>query len=206
MKRTVLFLSLLVGVPSTQAQWGIQVGGHWERLTPRGLLGGIATVDHDLNDRLGISLDLSIGFGIGSSGNISYQGYSGNYSHELKSMGFTYRSQFFLSDKDDVAIYIGPFIGFRKLSFALNPDPYHNNWWNTSTPSWAVRQTLGGALFPVGIRMGWRAPLDGFYGEIFFTVGTVLGDKDYFNAPYLQPKDVVGGVYLQAGYSFGLGW
>ncbi|MBX2974460.1 MAG: hypothetical protein KF797_15290 [Flavobacteriales bacterium] len=206
MKRTVLLLPLLLGVLGTQAQWGIQVGGHWERLMPRGLMGGIATVDHDLNDRLGISLDLSIGFGIGSSGSYSYQGYSGNYSLERRSMGFTYRSQFFLSDNDDAAVYIGPFIGFRKLNYTLNPDPYQINGWNTSAPSWVVKQTLSGALFPVGMRMGWRAPLDGFYSELFFTVGTILGDKDHFNIPYLQPKDVVGGVYLQAGYSFGVGW
>ncbi|MCB0763646.1 MAG: hypothetical protein R2815_07580 [Flavobacteriales bacterium] len=209
MKR-LLTLALLaaLGAPS-MAQWGLRATIlHFETPAPRGTWNFLAGLDHDLNDRMAVGLDFTVAFNLFGEPEAEqgeYEGYLVDYALQRKVMGLTYRSCYFFSDNDNGAsAYVGPFIGFRRITYDLAP--YVTTFYGLDQPAWARPVSEETIVFPVGMRFGFRGALDGYSGDIYVGVGTTLGDKDMPNAPYLLKKDRLGGLFLQAGYSYGIGW
>ena len=195
----VLVSTLVLG------QWGIRAGVQWERLSPSALMNGNLSLDHDLNDKLSFSLDLIAGFGLKNHGSARIGSDPYNYEAATNTYGFTYHSRFFTGNIDRTAFYFGPFLGYRKATISTTPETASYFYLN-APPVFATKQKFNGSLFPVGMRIGLRDPLDGFFGDVFFAVGTLLGDTERFNRSTLDPKHMIGGVFLQAGYSVGGGW
>lgn len=202
---------LLAGATSwpLMAQWGVRFTAlHYETVQRRGNWNVMLGLDHDLNDRISIGLDFTRSinlFGEVEAEQTSYDGYLVDYSMDRKVTGLTYRSHYFFSDNDDgAAFYLGPFIGWRKVELDISPVAYNNYLGND--PTWARREVASSTLFPVGMRFGFRSALDGYSGDIHVSVGTQLGDKEIVGAPYLIKKDELSGLFLQFGYTIGIGW
>lgn len=204
MKRHLLLsLASLCIISHLSAQWGIRgTVLHWERYSPRGQWNLLFGVEHDLNDRLSIALEYTKSLDLFGTGDFMYDG-NGEYSLERNASGITYRSAYFLSGNDDgQAVYVGPFVGFRTIKYTMGATEYLNAYPYTVTTS----ATGDGMLFPIGLRAGWRSPLDGYIGDIYVSIGTLLGDKDLVKSTLLGPKDIIGGPYIQIGYALGFGW
>lgn len=207
MRRFVFLAFMLCGAQSdSNAQWGIRATIlHFETLTPRGTFSFLGGLDHDLTDRTAMGLDFTVGvdlFGTGASTQTEYAGYSVDYILTQKSMGLTYRSMYFFADNDGgAAFYAGPFIGFRQVTYEVSPTTY-----SYDEPSWSRHETGSTTMFPIGMRMGFRGPLDGFSGDIYVGFGFMAGGSDPVKAPYLDSKDRLSRTILQAGYTMGIGW
>lgn len=206
MPRTWITIGLFALCSSTMGQWGVRFTAlQWESTTRRGdwnlLLGG----DLDLSDRTSIGLDLTMRAGFFYSDeprSIDQPGVYGDYILSQKCTGLTYRSQFFFSDNDGSAAYIGTFIGFRRLSQEATPIAYDNN---GDTPSWARNSSGSTTFFPLGLRLGIRGSLEGFYGDLYMGVGTSLGGEDPLRAVYIDDRDGLAPLFIQAGYAIGFG-
>lgn len=200
---------LLCGLPASHAQWGVRATVlHFETLTPRGTFSFLGGLDHDITDRTAMGLDFTIGvdlFGTDASEQTEYDGYTVDYILTQRSMGVTYRSMYFFSDNDGgAAFYAGPFVGFRQVSYEVEPTTY--SYYSYDEPGWSRRETGSTTMFPLGLRMGFRGPLDGFSGDIYVGFGFLAGGSDPVKAPYLDSKDRISRTILQAGYTMGIGW
>ena len=210
MRRFAILAFMLCGaLPAIMAQWGIRATIlHFETLTPSGTFSFLAGLDHDLTDRTAMGLDFTMGvdlFGTGAPEQTEYAGYSVDYILTQKSMGLTYRSMYFFSDNDGgAAFYAGPFVGFRQVTYEVDPTAYSYNF--LDDPSWSRRETGSTTMFPIGMRMGFRSPLDGYSGDIYVGFGFIAGGADPIKAPYLEDKDRLSRTFLQAGYTVGIGW
>ncbi|MFT3884740.1 MAG: hypothetical protein QM724_04725 [Flavobacteriales bacterium] len=63
-------------------------------------------------------------------------------------------------------------------------------------------------MVPIGLRIGIRSDLDGFYGDFYFGVGYQLGGGD---ALLPQPElsevpSTLANLTWTLGYAFGFGW
>ena len=101
------------------------------------------------------------------------------------------------------AAYFGPFIGYRMVSFAVDPLAFDDN---GNEPAWSRRETGETTLITLGLRLGLRSALEGFHGDLYLGFGTTFGDLDLVKAPYLEKKDQLNRTFIQMGYSLGIGW
>lgn len=119
--RLASFITTFLALGHLNGQWGIRATVlHIERSTQEPQPNFLIGLDVDLSDRSGIGLDFNYGVNLdlldvdlGNSGS-----YSGSGPKDSKNVwGLTYRSQYFFTDNDRFAGYIGPFIGIRKADF-----------------------------------------------------------------------------------------
>jgi hypothetical protein len=209
-----LSLSLLsiAAAMDLRGQWGIQgTMLHYEPLNGRQGLNWTVGFVHDPSPRTSIALEVLGHWNIFSdpelTGTGSYDGYNVLYSIEQKTIGLQYRSSFFLT-QDDRGLYLGPLIGFRKLTRTVDPTSVtSSSFFNTGQPAWARRRSEDVTLIPLAMRLGYRTELEGWFMDLYVTVGTTLGTgTDPLNAPYLEDKEKLRGLFLQLGYALGLGW
>ncbi len=206
------FLFVVLGSQVASAQWGVQgTIFHHEQMTGRHGLHWTVGFAHDVTDRTSIGIDLIGHLNLMGTDNfteqVDYRGYSVDYSANRKVIGAQYRSTFFLAN-DNSGVYVGPYLGFRSISrpIVLNyAYPTINN--NQSTPAWAVSRTTSAMIFPVGLRLGFRSDLDGYYGDFYVAIGSQLGRGKEEKLPeYVADKDKLKGFSFQVGYTVGIGW
>jgi len=196
-----------------RAQWGVQTSIHHERLTGRHGLNWMAGLAFDPSSRTSIGLDVIGHLNVMADENFSeqssYEGFNVSYAVTRKVIGMQYRSSYFLRD-DNSGAYLGTYIGFRQFSReVLIQDIYSNTtgFWSGTAPSWARPSRTTTMLFPVGMRLGFRSEMDGWYGDLYLGLGYQIGHgKEATVAPYLAEKDKLKGFSFQIGYSAGIGW
>lgn len=210
MLRIFMVAALAQGLSTTYGQWGIRFSPlHIESVTRKVGLNLLVGVDHDLNYRTGIGLDFTYYFDAFADLSDSEEGGTStmvvNYNIKQRCLGITYRSQYFFSDNDLGAFYIGPFIGVRKSDFEV--DPYFaysrdGNYTNISLPTKSYTKVT----FPLGMRCGVRMALSGYTQDIYVGAGYQLGSGAENGPNYLTRKDELSKFYFQVGLSFGVGW
>ncbi len=182
MKRSLSILILLCSVGFANAQTGIrftfldfdQISTNWR---PDILVG----FDKNLGDRLSIGVDVVKGFRFDQNDDDFYA---------MNTWGIQYRSQYFFGS----SVYIGSTIGFRRIALSVNPDPF-GTYYSVYGTSPAFIPTRDLTIVPVGIRLGLRSELDGWYQDLYAGVGYNL------NAP-----TELSSAWINLGYAFGIGW
>ncbi len=221
MRSKLFALVILCTVLATKAQgqWGIHgTFIEYERLAPSGLANLVVGMDHDFTNRTAMALDLNIGmplnvlFSDGGGRETLYKGYDVSYDFSRYSVGGTYRSLYFLSSNSNgFTFYLGPTVGVRYLIQNVNyVTAYYvtyNSWTSQATPPWARPSNWKNTVFPIAMRWGWRGALDGISGDLYMSLGGVLGGVTTTETPgYLDKKDMLTRLYFQLGYTYAIGW
>lgn len=166
-RRSILMAAAIVlsGTIGLQAQSATGIRGHLDLYNTGGLedvqknitVAGLG-LDHDLNPRLSLGLDLS--FGLGYKAYLYDRNNSSTAVLDVNSLSIIYRSAYcFSSNEDQTSGYFGPFLGYTRVKADLQQyDP-------------GRRSTTTRALIPVGLRVGVRGGLRGFYGDVYCSAG-----------------------------------
>lgn len=194
MRRSICTLALLCAISLASAQTGIRftfldLDQIAIKMRPNLILG----LDHDLGDRLAIGIDVIKGFRFDPDAEDT----------QIGSWGMQYRSQFFFAGSG----YISSTIGFRRLSISMSADPYgtYYSMYGTYPPPLRAEQVT---IVPVGIRIGFRSELDGWYGDIYGSVGYNIGAKKQIfpTTEYSSRDPLLNAVWLNIGYAYGIAW
>ena len=141
---------------------------------------------HDLSQRFGIGLEVVLGFDRFTSDVRSYEGI--------------YSAKYFFSDNEGTTGYIGSFIGVQSLKAEVTEYVLGSNGYSTPRTVTASKIQV-----PIGIRMGMRGGLDGYFGELFVQAGYALGNGILYKADGDIVKTTP--LYFSVGGSFlGFGW
>ena len=209
MLRLALCCALFAAAAPSMAQWGFRFTVlSYETLAPRGTWNGVLGFDRDFSERNGSALEVNFAFDLFGRNDYPRDGEVGgeyvSYTLIRNCVGFTYRSKYFFSDNSDGALYLGPLVGFRSLTY--DADPAYFNYTGTQPPSWARKTSTNAKLFPVGLTFGWRAPMEGLFTEINLSVGTQFGDPSALELVYLNKKDLPNKLFFSFQYILGIGW
>jgi len=207
----LLFIAGLLYSDTALAQMGIRYGIQHEKPTQAKqgsdwnmMLGW----DFDHNERLSGGLDFTSDVNFGSEFNMPSSNTSGpTFYEKVKVLGVQYRSQFHFADNDGGnSFYLGPTIGLRSVKHKINYYQETNNGWTYSSNLLETEETA--MIFPVGIRVGVRGPLDGGYGDLFIALGTNIGSGDVpvNDVRVLTGEAMPNKVFFQAGVCYGVGW
>lgn len=170
-------------------------------------------VDHDLNDRLSVGLDLVMDLGSLDNLdrydhlNMTYGAYTMEYGRVSKTVGVTYRTAYAFSDNESGHLYLGTFLGVRTVQQRIVLD-----YWGGSSGSTPLVNNAQASrtVVPMGVRLGVRSGLDGgLYEDLYAQVGYCLGGgKSGFTQPYLQQVDglALAKFTFSIGLAFGFGW
>lgn len=216
----IVLAAWLCTCAAANAQWGFRVAPyHWQTATGAGLTKQHSInlgLDHDLNDRLSIGVEVLIGltnnstsdYYDGSSGH--YMGYAVDYTMQDRSKGFMYRCEYAFTDNDGFHGYLASTIGFVRVTRDLSvynvtsPNSYYAQ--DPSSIGLKSSEENSGMVFPLGLRFGLRSDLEGMYIDMYTGAGVNLGSKELSTAPYLEEKEAnMSGVFLQLGIALGFG-
>jgi hypothetical protein len=204
MKRLLILFFFFSGMV-LQAQHGVRFTVlDFEVLTRKWSTNLLVGYDHDLNDRLALGIDVvkSIRFDPDLQSNEATNGdiYS-YYTLGTKNWGLQYRSLYFFSGSG----YLASTVGVRSLTMELNGYTMDNSNYNYEQTNF--KESTSATIFPLGLRLGFRSELDGYYGDIYVGIGTVLGNKDVLkNTAYIDKKEGITSLWINAGYVLGIGW
>lgn len=212
LKNLFLLTAISLAV-SSHAQMGVRVSPlNYENVEKGANMGFVFGADADISDRTAMAFDYGFAidlFGDGSNTreSFAYDGYQVDVSTITRSRNFTLRSLYFLTDMAG-GPYIATSVGIRTVILELDPSV-----WDTNSsigfpaPSWARATERKTTLTQLGLRVGSRSELDGYYGEFYIGVGVNLGELDGLLPPYMVASDwALSRTYFQAGYAFGIGW
>lgn len=163
--------------------------GRTTRMTVAGL-----GIDHDLTPRLSLGLDVAFGLGVRET---FYGGGNSSGVFEVNSLSFIYRSAYcFSSNEDRTAGYFGPFIGYSRVMTDLQTYDPPGNWSGSRT------------VLPVGVRMGVRGGLRGFYADLFCNLGYRINTGPLFEGIGVpETNDLrMKGLLFSVGVALGGGW
>lgn len=211
LQRLVFGLALSWAALPAIAQTGLHVVPFsYDAFTKRGSNCMAVGVDRDVNDHSSIALDVQFGFRLFDQESMqyqqaSYQGQDIGYSARSKWIGAQYRSSYLFNDADDASPYISVLVGVRSATMVVSDVNVYSANYGDPVPSWAKESTEQILVFPVGLRFGYRSPLDGYAGDIYFGIAQQLG-HDPWAAPFIPAKDQLAGFTFNVGYSYGVGW
>lgn len=190
------------------AQWGLHTTiFHLESATKWPNLTFLVGLDIDLSIRTSIALDFTYGLGDPTAilSDEEYYGTSSvSYKFDHNVIGLTYRSQYFFRDNDRVALYMGPFLGFRKTDYTIKPNTTYD--YNTGLNIQLPTTKLTKMTFPVGMRFGFRNGLSGYCQDNYFSIGYNVGADSGELPDYLETRHEFSKLFIQLGFTFGIGW
>ena len=174
----------------------------------RFLLGG--GLDHDLNDRLSLGLDVLFDpTGSDYSGEeiqVTSGAYVANYDLSAKTLAIAYRAVYAFSDNDETHVYLGSSIGYRKLKQTVNlayvDGPTYDN------GPFQQRAEGSVSVIPVGLRLGVAGGLEGGYGDLYLSAMYGIGSnksgfsQSFFSGDEFKPASFI----LTIGLAYGIGW
>lgn len=211
LNRFVITLAFSVAAWPLLAQTGILfVPFSYDAYTKRGTNSMSIGLCHDVNEHASIAFDVQLGFRLFDKETLgylqsTYQEQSIDYAINPSFVGFQYRSSYHFRETDEASPYLSVTVGVRSAKLVVSDIYVYNDYGSDDPPSWARPSTEKQMMFPVGLRFGYRSPLDGFVGDIFFGVAKQFGTEPW-SAPFILPEDQLAGVSFQVGYAFGGGW
>lgn len=169
--------------------------------------------EQNVNDRISVSgeintslgrvyaaseLETSVSVTDPITGDVSTQYY--RYEFYVSYLELKYISKYFFRSNDERSGYFASTLGFKNINFGY-ADEYSG--------AEDIEQKESKLIFPLGVRLGWRGSIDGWFGDGFIGAGINIGAGK-------EPKDAVvkafnegssiSKVYFTAGYCFGIGW
>lgn len=201
---------------------GIRFGfAHFEKtLTNDGFapFGFTLGFDHDLGSHLAFSIeasfpyrdlvDLNAADGNYADKPVSYDGWSADYASDTHSWSLLYRTNYFPNGNDG-GMYVGEYLGVRRITRHVTiVDQFNSSSYSSYYGPFRDTYEAGQLVFPIGMRLGWRGALDGWYFDCYFGLGYQLGGGDnVFTQPELSglPERTAGFSYT-LGFAYGLGW
>lgn len=100
-----------------------------------------------------------------------------------------YRSAFHLQSNQQSSAYIGPLVAFRMVDVTT----YENK----------VLREESKTVFPLGLRMGVRGDLRGFYADLYASVVFQIGGEELTStSTYVPPVPITYAI----GFDMGIGW
>ncbi len=211
LQRFLCILAVPCSALSMMAQTGLHfVPFSFDSYTGRGTNCMAFGLDRDVNAHGSISFEVQYGFRLFDMNEASYQqsyyqGWSVDYTQSSKFVGFQYRSSYLFEDGSGPTPYLSVLVGVRSAKLELSDINVYGVYYNDPVPNWARENTETIMVFPVGLRFGYRSPLDGYTGDVYFGIAQQFG-KDPWSAPYLDKKDQLAGFTFHVGYAFGIGW
>lgn len=215
-------LFLLIGGPVAMAQsHGIRgIFPHFDKtltdISGFKLAGVGFGYDHQTNTPVGFSVEFVVPLidlsGDGSTASrlpVEYQGFTSEYQGNIKGWTLMYHAHYFLSGTDE-GFYMGSFLGVRRVrqQWFLGQVTAPNSYWSNDQGPFAARPEGADLVFPIGVRVGVRGALDGWYQDLYFHAGLQLGaGRLDYREPYLvasAPR--TSGFTFGLGYAFGVGW
>lgn len=211
--KNLLFMVAVSLIVNAHAQMGLRFSPlNYENVEKGANTGFTVGADADISDRTAMAFDYGFGFDLwgsadANSESFSYSGFEVVVSPVTRTRSFTLRSLYFLTDMAG-----GPFIatsfGLRTVILELDPSVWDpNSSFGSPLPTWARASESRTTLTQLGLRLGTRSELDGFYGELYVGFGVNLGELDGMLPVYMTNSDwALSRAYFQAGYSMGIGW
>ena len=207
-KSTILVFLLLFFNDQAVGQWGLHTTiFHLESTTKRPNLTFLFGVDIDPSERTSIALDFTYGLGdpfAFLSDDDTYGNSNVYYTLEHHVIGLTYRSEYFFSDNDEIAFYMGPFLGFRKTDYVIMPNESYSS--VTGQPIQLPVTKATKMTFPIGMRFGFRNGLSGYCQDNYLSLGYAVGSSSEDLPYYLETKHLPSKLFIQLGFTFGIGW
>jgi hypothetical protein len=209
----LLVIAFFAPALSLSAQMGLRISPlNYENVEKGANTSFIVGMDMDISDRTAMAADFGFGFDLygvaqTASETYLYDGYQVTVSPITRTQALTLRSMYFLSDMTSGS-YIATSLGFRTVRLQLDPSVWDpNGSFGTPLPAWAGSSESKITLTQLGLRFGLRSELEGFYGDLYVGFGVNLGELDGLLPVYLRSSDwALSRAYVQAGYSFGIGW
>ncbi len=134
---------------------------------------------------------------IGMGVDVNYAMHQGD---AFQAFEVIYSAKYFTSDNDATAFYLGSFLGFQKLS---GDGRTYTGTVNGSSQYEDVR--ISRTQIPVGLRMGVRGGLQGYFAELFFQAGYNLGNGELYSSKEGAVSSKP--LFMGLGFSFlGFGW
>jgi hypothetical protein len=195
-------------------QMGVRVSFlHYEPVEVGSNFHFVAGFDADLSPRSAMGIDYTTRmdiFGAAESNveSLEHLGYQVSVSPLTRSWSLALRSIYFLSD-EAAGAYIGPTIGYRSVSLELLPQVWDTGFSGNPSPSWDRRTEHELGYLQLGLRVGFRSELDGFFGDIHFGAGMNLGELEASPGlpAYMETSEWgLRKMFFQVGYATGIGW
>lgn len=193
-----LVLALLACMPFAKGQGGIRciLGDYlfgYGELRTRGAGYGLG-YDHDLNSRLAWGVDLSYQT-TGSTRVGDHRIDMGG----LDALELIYRASYMTSSNERSAFYLGSWVGLRRYTYS---EPF------TAADGERRHRDANAISVPLGLRMGVRGGLEGFYGDLYLAMGCRMGGTVYtvLSDDAAVRSTTLSGVELRLGMALGFGW
>lgn len=166
------------------AAWSQASGFNLNIFYGHGLLKGEKTIDWGgAGGSLGYHHDLSTRFGLALNLGIAGDDLGASSVESI------YSAKYFFSDNDETAAYLGSFIGVQSIK-ATERYPTVN---------------ASKVQVPIGLQLGLRGGLDGFFGELFLQAGYNLGSGTMYSNSEGPVKTAP--IYFSLGVGLlGFGW
>jgi len=167
-------------------------------------------LDRDVNAHSSVAVDIQYGFRLfdmeeASYQQFSYQAMGGSFTQNTSFVGFQYRSSYLFDDARESTPYVSVLVGVRSAKMVVSDLNVYSLDYNDPIPIWARETSERIMVFPVGLRFGYRSPLDGYTGDVYFGIAQQFGN-DPWAAPFIDQKDQLAGFTFNVGYAFGFGW
>lgn len=150
--------------------------------------------DHDLNDHLAFGADVIYRV----EGTSKWSGI-GRPPSDLSGWDVQYRSYYLLGDHERTSFYMGSWIGVRTTKYVIGQTLSNGSY---------VRDEGSTISVPVGVRIGMRGGLEGFFGDLFVAFGYAIGGsvptERYGMDGFI--REPLSGPEFRAGLNFGIGW
>ncbi len=165
-----------------------------------------AGVDRTFNDKLTIGLDATFDVAAGlKAGPVFVQSPTSGIEASLVPhlMSINYHTEYALGDNDGTHLYIGSFLGLRRIKQDWTVTDTRNDGYTEQ------RTTVSKMLVPVGIRAGLRGTTDGGFMDLYAELGYQIGggkelrsDALLKGAPYTKTSSLAFAI----GLAYGFGW
>ncbi|MBL7983442.1 MAG: hypothetical protein JNM91_00520 [Flavobacteriales bacterium] len=157
------------------------------RYAEKGLSIGIG-YQHDFEQRIGMGVDVNYAPEAGDAGQQAFE--------------VIYSSKYFTSPNASTAFYVGPFIGYQRVStYVIENGPGSAGSYRSSF----IRLDLDRTHVPIGLRSGVRGGLAGYFAEAFVAAGYNIGHGELYNGSAGSLSTAPWTLTL--GFSFiGMGW
>lgn len=123
-----------------------------------------------------------------------------DYSLYVSYVELKYISKYFFRENDDRCGYIASTLGFKKVNYGY-ADQQENQ------GDLSLKESK--LIFPLGLRLGWRGSIDGWFGDGFVGAGLNIRAGAESKDPVIKvfnKNSTISKIYFTAGYSFGIGW
>ncbi|HRH69528.1 MAG TPA: hypothetical protein PLB89_08490 [Flavobacteriales bacterium] len=210
-QRILCTITVTCALVPVLAQTGLHfVPFSYDTFTKRGTNCMAFGLDRDVNEHSSIAFDVQFGFRLFSGDEVeyqqgNYQGTTVDYAADPSFIGFQYRSSYLFKEADEPTPYLSVLVGVRSTKMVVSDVVLYGLDYNDPIPSWAKESSERIMVFPVGLRFGYRSPLYGYAGDVYFGIAHQIG-KDLWTTPFLEDEDQLSGFTFHVGYSFGVGW